>query len=433
MYVRKVIAAFTKSHAIARAASTILNSPTRYRSLSPLPPTQQNAVAGIDQIRQNIVSLICRPEIYRPLPPNMIPQAFLSSANAAKADASVSELVQNGQFYAAAITSARRLANLSADTDLQTVFGLFYTRLACLSIINKMCLEIAAVESLELRDLTAAMYLDPVTNEHVAPWHLRVLAVRLQSIGFKDWRRGVMSYYILAHDARQQIAKARREKNTEHETLWSSRLHDLGIRVANMLVEMGDLEAAGRHLKTLSSDGLPESEKQRIAVMQVMVWLQIGDLRSAKRCLAPMYASVDTVTSPTLEAMTSCSSGDYPARVLHALTQMAEGNFSLAAEEWSSLEKDNENDDMVIQNRAICLLYTGRMHEAHQSLEQAVEKSDSAPFHTLLFNLCTFYELSSDRAREMKTGLTEQVARKAPVGKGWQRATADFKMEAVRA
>jgi tetratricopeptide (TPR) repeat protein len=387
----------------------------------------------MDQIRQNIVALICRPEIYRPLSPNMIPQAFLSSPNAAKANASVSDLVQNGQFYAAAITSARRLANLSGNADLQKVFDLFYTRLACLSIINKTCLEIAAVESLELRDLTAAMYLDPVTNEHVAPWHLRVLAVRLQSIGFKDWRRGIMSYYILAHDARQQIAKARREQNAELDALWSSRLRDLGIRVANMLVEMGDLEAAGRHLRTLDTDGLPEGEKKRSMVMQGMVWLQIGDLRAAKRCLAALYDPTDTTTSPTSETMDSSTSDDYPARVAHALAQMAEGNFDTAAEEWEELEHIHPSDDMVIQNRAICLLYTGRMHEAYQCLDQAVDKSDCASFPPILFNLCTFYELSSDQARERKVKLTERVAQIPPTSSGWQRSTADFKMESLRA
>jgi tetratricopeptide (TPR) repeat protein len=201
-----------------------------------------------------------------------------------------------------------------------------------------------------------------------------------------------------------------------------------------MLVEMGDLEAAGRHLRTLEMDGLAEAERKRMLIMQVMVWLQIGDLRAAKRCLANIYdSSTDTNMSPTLEAMDPSSSDDYAARVLHALAQMAEGNFATAADEWEALEEDHENDDMVIQNRAICLLYTGRMLEGHQCLEQAVEQSESAPFHALLFNLCTFYELSSDRAREMKTSLMERVAQVPPGPSGWQRSTADFKMEALRA
>ncbi|KIW08172.1 uncharacterized protein PV09_01103 [Verruconis gallopava] len=415
-------------------SSSTVPQADRDRSVSPLPPSQAPA-QGVDQVRQNIVAMICRPEIYRPLPPNMIPQAFLSSVNAAKADASVEELVEQGHFYAAAIMSARRLANLYGNADLLTVFNLFYTRLACLSLINNACLEIAAVESLELRDLTAAMYLDPITNEHIVPWHLRVLAVRLQSIGFKDWRRGIMSYYLLAHDARQNIAKARHKPDPENEKLWSARLHDLGIRVANMLVEMSDLDAAGRHLRTLLLDERDEAEKKRLTFMQILVWLQIGDLRAARRCLATLYGASVPVASPSLEAMdlTTEASESYTARVLHALTHMAEGNFSTAAEEWSSIQASYPEDDMIRQNKAICLLYMGRMHEAHRCLEKAVEDAAAAPSHSLLFNLCTFYELSSDRAREMKGKLAEKVAEKEPASSGWQRSTADFKMETLRA
>lgn len=364
----------------------------------------------------------------------MIPQAFLASATAATADASVEDLVQNGQFYAAAITSARQLSDLStsSSTKLETVFDLLYTRLACLSIINRACLEIAAIESLELRDLTAAMYLHPVTNEHVVPWHLRILAVRLQSIGYKDWRRGVMAFYVLAHDARLGVAKARSEKNTNSETLWASRLHDVSIRVANVLVEMGDLDAANRHLRTLDSQGISEASRKRLLVMQILVWLQVGDLRATKRCLATLHGSSDSIMSPTLNTIEATGSEDYSSRVLLALANMAEGNFPAAALEWEQLEKSHEDDDMISQNLAICLLYTGRLVEAHEILENAVDESSAAPFHSLLFNLSTFYELSSDKARENKTKLTERVAQITPSSSGWQRSTTDFKMESIR-
>lgn len=378
--------------------------------------------------------MICRPEIYRPLPPGMIPPAFLNSSNAPKADASVEDLIANGHFYAAAITSARKLANLMGNADLPTVFDLFYTRLACLSLINKTCLEIAAVESLELRDLTAAMYLDPLTNEHVVPWHLRVLAVRLQSIGFKDWRRGVMSYYMLAHDARTQIGKARADQDSEAEKMWEGRLHDLGIRVANMLVEMGDLEAAGRHLRTLDTSSLDTRQKKQITVMQVMVWLQIGDLRAAKRYLATMYPNLDLIKSPTLEAMNTSPANDgddYAEKVLHALTAMAEGSFATALAEWTALQEVYPGDDMIAQNRAICLLYTGKMVEAKSNLEKTVGESEGVPYHSLLFNLCTFFELSSEKAREQKSGLVERIAEKRPGAQGWQRSGESFKLEAL--
>jgi lipoprotein NlpI len=202
-----------------------------------------------------------------------------------------------------------------------------------------------------------------------------------------------------------------------------------------MLVEMGDLEAAGRHLKTLDTKGLEDAEKKRITVMQIMVWLQIGDLRAAKRCLAKLYPASEGVMSPTLEAMNTFSTMEedsaynYAAQVLHALTQMAEGNFALAAPEWSTLLTTYPNDDMAAANRAICLLYMGQFSKAIAELQEMAYGMEGMPHHALLFNLCTFYELSTERAAGLKTALTERLVEKAPSGEGWQRAGADFKMD----
>ena len=48
--------------------------------------------------------------------------------------------------------------------------------------------------------------------------------------------------------------------------------------------------------------------------------------------------------------------------------------------------------------------------------------------HTLLFNLTTMYELATDRAKGLKTRLTERVAALEPSAQGWEKTNADFKL-----
>lgn len=409
---------------LATPSSLRPNSPaTRGKRLTSPSPAREPSVAAFEENAQRDLAHLCRADIFRPIPTDIIPQAFMESPHAAVEGVPVDDLVSNGQFYAAAIASAQQLANISDYSDSARIFQLFYTRLACLTLINKSCQEIAAVESLELRDLAGTFYRHPITNEHLVNWDLRVLAVRLQSIGFKDWRRGIMAFYTLGQDARQEIAKARLASKAQDENLWKSRLLDVGIRVASMLVEMGDLDAAARHLRTVEIEKeLDEDEKKRVTMMAALLWLQIGDLRAATRYITPISEEAGSEVP-----------ADISMQVFTALVEMAEGKFAAAVTAWEQLQEIHTADAMVSQNLAICLLYTGRVTEAHQVLEAAVAQSGSVPSHSLLFNLCTIYELCSERARDMKARLTQRVAAVKPSSLGWERSAADFKLEGVRA
>jgi trafficking protein particle complex subunit 12 len=50
-------------------------------------------------------------------------------------------------------------------------------------------------------------------------------------------------------------------------------------------------------------------------------------------------------------------------------------------------------------------------------------------FHALTFNLCTIYELCTDKSRALKVGLAEQVAALSDSdGTGWEKSVVDFKL-----
>lgn len=247
-----------------------------------------------------------------------------------------------------------------------------------------------------------------------------------------------MQYYMLASEARQEIVATRAEGDSEGELLWTTRLRDLGIRVASVLIEMGDAEAAARHLRTLDFEpGLGIVDKRRIVGMEVLVWLRLGDLRAARRCICRLRGSSPSApTSPSVEIPSweheevhEEQENDFPTKVLSALLRTSEGEFATAVQEWTALREVAPDDYMVAQNLAVCLVYTGRLAEAREMLEKLLNEDEGAgAFRSLLFNLCTVYELCTERAKGLKVGLTEKVAQAAPSESGWEHATVDFKL-----
>ncbi len=156
-----------------------------------------------------------------------------------------------------------------------------------------------------------------------------------------------MSYYELAREARAEVASAARAHDHSAAELWKRRLVDLGIRVAGALVEMDDLAGAVAHLASLDGGGV-EADRSRLAVSRALMWLHLGDVDAARRCV-------------------SAIGGGVSERVVDALADMADGQYGVALGKWRVLRDEmGENgveDEMVGVNLAVCLLYTGRMPE----------------------------------------------------------------------
>jgi trafficking protein particle complex subunit 12 len=161
-----------------------------------------------------------------------------------------------------------------------------------------------------------------------------------------------MGFYELGREAREEAVRA---KSDADKTVWTVRLRELGIRVANILVEMGDLEGAATHLSTLKATGRNSEEEVRLNGMEALVWLKTGDVAAAKRCLAlPSQVEADA------QEETSQNDSSSQNEVLKALLQMADSDYTAAISSWESILSEPP-DPMVSQNLAVCLLYTGRI------------------------------------------------------------------------
>ncbi|MCJ1335226.1 hypothetical protein MMC09_000494, partial [Bachmanniomyces sp. S44760] len=351
-----------------------------------------------------------------------IPQAFRISSNQPPPNAPLQELVSKGYFRAAAILSALQLTSSISPTNNAAIFSLLYTRLACLTLINAT--QLASQEVKALEDLNSPFYrAGDGTGEHVVPWELRILSVRLQSIGFGDARRGVMGYYELAGECRGEVRK-RGNEDKEGREIWKTRLRDLGVRVGNALIEMGDLDGARRFLEGFrdgqAQSGTDIEEDEKLTSRLVLLYLKLGDVVAARRLVVG-----EEENNRRAKGLTT--------QVLIPLLSMAEGNFEAAVNEWSSLLEESSEGSMdanlkamITQNMAVCLLYVGRLDEAQSHLASLVSSGQS--FHALTFNLSTIYELCTEKSRSKKTDLAEKLAGMENQSLGWEKSNADLKL-----
>ncbi|KAF4464159.1 hypothetical protein FALBO_9008 [Fusarium albosuccineum] len=364
-------------------------------------------VSQLGEAKPKNFAFLLRPEIYHPLTPLNVPVAFRNSQKQPNPEAPLEELLASGHFRAAAIAAVQELTGTGASgsldpTDSKKIFELLYTRLACLTLIDATPLAAQEVKALEdLNDIRK--YVDETTGEHLVPWELRVLNVRLQALGFGDPRRAVMSYHDLAREARDRITKAAAQHDNSAREVWKARLHDLGIQVAGALIELEDLTGAAHHLSTLRDRG-----DGKIALSKALMWLHLGDATSARDC-----------------AQQAAGSDENTEKLITALCDMADAEYDSALEMWREL-KETMDDEMVGVNMAVCLLYLGKIQEGRGILEGLVDSGLSS--HTLLFNLSTMYELCTEKHRNLKLKLTERVAAMDVSPAGWEKTNSDFKL-----
>ncbi len=214
----------------------------------------------------------------------------------------------------------------------------------------------------------------------------------LQGVGYGDGRRGVGGYYDLAREVRVEVKKA---ANPEEKQMWKERLKELGLCVANAMIEMGDTGTAIRHLESLRPrNGKDEVLEGRLALL----YINIGNVNAARRCVPDISTSH-----------------------LRPLFLMADGRYADAAEQWKALP----SSDLATQNLAVCLFYTGKVDETLELLDHLIEKGRS--FHALTFNLATVYELCSEKGSQRKEYLAERVSKGIEQKGGGERSVIDFK------
>ncbi|QIW95054.1 hypothetical protein AMS68_000572 [Peltaster fructicola] len=341
------------------------------------------------------------PRLYHQIAKDDVPAAFLQSTSKPSSTTPLTDLLGHGHFRQAAEVALRELLQASID-DAQRILQLLYCRLACLTLISRP--DVAADEALPLLDFITSNASGVSEAVSLIPWSLRILLVRLQSIAAQDGgRRAIMALYGLAGEARANIRDARSEGDEDARSIWASRLFDLGLRVSDTLVEMGELETATRHLETLVGGSQDE-----VLIRKVLLRLRTGDVITARR-------HFEELSQPDNRA------------VYGALLSSFDADVTDAVMSWRSLSQLSSHE-VAAQNEAVFLLYSGRIDEALHILETLVEKG--LVFYTLLFNLSTMHELCSDNAESKKQDIAAKLASRAGQSSStaWERSVVELKL-----
>ena len=336
--------------------------------------------------------------------------------------AKLEKTLSHGDFLQAAHLAAISLTSPKLDpADAKTIAYLLAIRYSCLELTGNT--QLAAQESKALEDLNSDFYFSYPTGQaassptappsaessplpvHIFPFSLRLQAARLQSIGFSDSRRAVSALYDLGMECRQHIVAL--QDDPDKCVVWERRLEELGVRVVNALIEVNDISCAARTLVSLPKP----SDPTRVAQM-VLLLIKIGDLSTAK------------------ELLREFSDGNQMTYILSPVLAAGEGRYNDAVNQWERLWSQNEDSALrpvIQQNLAVCYIYAGRLKDAIRLMEAAVVRGET--YGNLTFNLATAYELSSERATDLKMSLAEQVAsREDSTMKGWAKLSADFKL-----
>lgn len=370
------------------------------------------------------LSLLLRPSLYAPVPTTHIAAPFLDASHQPAPDTDLDILLSHRRFLHAADKATDILTSGSVSpSDTQKILELLYTRFSCLVICNQTAL--AAKEAKPLIDLLAresATYTRPYREIFLSqvPWPLRLLLLKLQGQGTDVHRRTIMGLYALSTECRTLATKAKSENDDASFATWKSRLHDLGLRVAGELIEMGELETAKRHLDTLSSDptNVEEEEKVKMCIRKTLLMLKLGDTQAAEACLASASSS------------STNSDLDIHLQVLSTLTNLCSSSPTTALSSLQSLAATNPSHPLITHNLAILNLYTNNVVIASEMLEALVTQ-DEVVFPTLLFNLCTMHELRTEKARDRKLDLVDTVAGLGEGGTGvggFEKAVGEFKL-----
>ncbi|KAI9726137.1 MAG: hypothetical protein M1828_001810 [Chrysothrix sp. TS-e1954] len=379
--------------------------------------------------RRNDLTFLVRPQNYQTInPATVLAPPFV--AQYPSPETPLPELLRKGHHIAAANTAAALLIDpaQASVSDSARIFSLLYARFASLQLCGQTGL--AARESRIFGDLSDSHVYrieqdqDPVTSpwgQHLMPWVMRVMCVRLQAIGFGDWRRGIMQLFEMAREARWEVKRARSAKAEDQTAdrqvsaqVWEERLADLGLSVADALVEVKDFEGAVVHLKSLLTGKRSSTVRTRLTLL----FLRIGDVDSARRLCSDRKDSTATDLRRS--------------QLLEAVCDTAEGKFEAAAEKYQAVANDAtaEQDDgiqaVALQNMAVCKAYTGHLTEAQRSLEDLVEGEKSWSLRGLNFNLATIYELvaDSERSKALKIELADTMK----MHDEGDRALAEFKL-----
>lgn len=182
--------------------------------------------------------------------------------------------------------------------------------------------------------------------------------------------------------------------------LWTSRVNRVQFSIGNCLLAMKDYYQSINVFQALSK--IDSSNCIKIQSLVGRVYLQLGDLKSAQEVFSG------------IEKFVKMEDDSAKIQILmnRGFLRMAQNMYTDAHIQFSEVVKLDPANFTAINNISVCLLYMGKLKSALNLLESLVN-GDPAKYldESILFNLCTLYELESSKSGSKKQSLLGMAAK----------------------
>ncbi|XP_015114005.1 trafficking protein particle complex subunit 12 [Diachasma alloeum] len=181
--------------------------------------------------------------------------------------------------------------------------------------------------------------------------------------------------------------------------LWSRRKSKVLVSIVNCALVAKNFVLAIEVLEDICQ--FPDWQKDQLEIFKLALGrlhLFLGDIPAAEGKLVTKDVSTHTPTTR-----------EWVNRGLMAVTQNA---FQEAYDCFQMALNADPSNVMIVNNMAVCLLYTGKLEAAVQLLENAVTKNPIKNLQeSIILNMSTLYELHTTHCRQSKLQLLKQMNR----------------------
>ncbi|XP_063994570.1 trafficking protein particle complex subunit 12 [Diachasmimorpha longicaudata] len=293
---------------------------------------------------------------------------------------------------------------------------LWYTRLALLTKLKQIDVlktEAQAFGNLDKPDMYFSFHPELYGTRHgsMASFSFRLLLAEIPSFCGNP-RESLDNLYALLSTVNQILRNLEEGLSEEggtsncsaierqdSMTLWSRRKSKILISIVNCALLGKNFVLAIEVLEDICK--CPDWQNEQLEAFKLALarlHLFLGDIPAPEGKLVTKEAPVHTPTTK-----------EWINRGLMAVTQNA---FQEAYDCFQTALNADPANVMIVNNMAVCLLYTGKLRAAVQLLENAVTKNPIKNLQeSIILNMSTLYELHTTHCRQSKLQLLKQMNR----------------------
>ncbi|CAG5073721.1 Similar to Trappc12: Trafficking protein particle complex subunit 12 (Mus musculus) [Cotesia congregata] len=195
-------------------------------------------------------------------------------------------------------------------------------------------------------------------------------------------------------------AKFTESERKDSTRLWTGRKSRVLISIVNCALSVKNFSLAIDVLEDLCAENWTAEQLEILKSSCGRVYLFLGDVAAAEKIFAGIKELRDG-NSPTMREL-----------IDRGLMAVAQNSFQDAYNCFKIASASDPSNVMLINNMAVCLLYSGQLKAAVQLLEAAVMRNPIKSLQeNVLLNVSTLYELHTTHCKQSKLQLLRQMNR----------------------